>query len=477
MDKTLDFFKASLKELGLEPVPVPKTPSRGEGAGEASTTTSPVTAGSPPRAKDTGELSESLSTPTADADYRKNVPTVSQITQKLKSIVEGSFGQLWVRGEISNFRKSAPGHAYFILKDATAQMRAVAFRSSLSKVKFALHDGMEVLAHGKIQVYEPRGEYQITLDALEPMGLGPLQLAFEQMKKKLQQEGLFEASRKKKLPFLPTRIGFVTSPTGAAIRDMLTVGRSRFPDRHYLLFPAMVQGERAAPEIVRAIAWAQAWNLDHPDESLDVLVIGRGGGSLEDLWPFNEEMVARAIASCPLPTVSAVGHEIDFTIADFVADLRAPTPSAAMEMILPKQRDLERTIQVHEDKLRALIQKKLDQQRLHLGHLAARLMSPVERLKAYRTQLETSFQRMTSALRAQINLCREKLSAQARLLDSLSPLAVLHRGYSLTQSLEGKILESVEEQWLVSGARLRTSLRDGEVISQVEKTTLKTHKI
>jgi exodeoxyribonuclease VII large subunit len=265
---------------------------------------------------------------------KSHILTVSQLTDKIKILLEGSFPDIWVEGEISNLSIPQSGHAYFTLKDEQSQIRSVLFRSSQRFLKFTLQHGMQVICRGRLGVYEPRGEYQLILEYIEPKGVGALQLAFEQLKGRLEKEGLFDLEHKKPLPLLPLRIGIITSPTGAAIRDMLRVIKRRHPKMQILIYPVPVQGAEAAPQIIEAIRYFNA------EKSIDVMVVGRGGGSLEDLWAFNEEAVARAIYSSTIPVITAVGHETDYTIADFVADLRAPTPSAAAEMVVESEENI-----------------------------------------------------------------------------------------------------------------------------------------
>ena len=250
-----------------------------------------------------------------------HILTVTEVTRDIKELLEDTFAAVWVEGEISNWRVVQSGHAYFTLKDAQTQLRTVMFRSALRQLPFDPEAGMQVVARGRLTVYEPRGDYQLLAETLEPKGVGALQVAFEQLKERLFQEGLFDETRKRPLPLVPQRIGIVTSPTGAAIRDIIQVVHRRRANVHLYLYPAHVQGKEAVPDIVQGIAALNAWR-----PQLDVLIVGRGGGSLEDLWAFNEEKVARAIAASAIPVISAVGHEIDYTIADFAADLRAPTP-------------------------------------------------------------------------------------------------------------------------------------------------------
>lgn len=265
----------------------------------------------------------------------KHVYTVSELTRDLRVIIEDSFPGVWVEGEISNFILHTSGHIYFSLKDATSVLRCAMFKRANEKLKFSLKNGMKVIVLGSVSLYEARGDYQLIIEELEPRGVGALQLQFQQLKEKLQKEGLFDERYKAPIPFLPTRIGVVTSPTGAAIRDILSIARRRFANVEIIINPVKVQGVGAKEEIAAAIRQFNELG------NIDVMIVGRGGGSLEDLWPFNEEVVARAIFDSEIPVISAVGHEIDFTIADFAADFRASTPSAAAELVIPKKRGLE----------------------------------------------------------------------------------------------------------------------------------------
>lgn len=403
--------------------------------------------------------------PPVQADWRTQVPTVSQLTRKIRGHIENSFFDVWVKGEISNFRKPVSGHGYFILKDSTAQLRAVMFRNQLSKVKFDVKDGMEILLHGQVTVYEQRGEYQLVADNMEPVGVGALQLAFEQLKKKLQAEGLFDPKFKKALPFLPKRVGVVTSATGAAVRDILKVLSRRFADREIFILPASVQGDKAPCDIKNAIELAERWNLQQPERAIEVLIVGRGGGSMEDLFCFNDELVARAIFKCPIPIISAVGHEIDFTIADFVADLRAPTPSAAAEIVLPRKEELVHRIDQPTLRIQSLIKRRLQQERLHLGHLTQRLVDPRQRVQKIKESFTTMLARLTAAMTNQCRLHRRRTEGNIQLLSSLSPLQVIGRGYSLTYGPGNKIVRSVNE--LKSGDILETKLSDGTIQSKV----------
>jgi exodeoxyribonuclease VII large subunit len=271
----------------------------------------------------------------------RHVWKVSELTERINEILEAAFHDVWVEGEVSNNHAAQSGHLYFTLKDARSQIRCVCFRDQVRSLKFRPEDGLQVTVRGSLGVYEPRGEYQIYVSHIEPVGLGALQLAFEQLKKRLAEEGLFDEQRKKPLPVLPQRIGVITSPTGAAIRDILRVLKRRFPNVHVLLFPVKVQGESAAAEIVAALEYFNR------AKAADVLIVARGGGSLEDLWSFNEEIVARAIFASQIPVITGIGHETDFTIADFAADVRAPTPSAAAEIVVRSRQEFERHIAEH----------------------------------------------------------------------------------------------------------------------------------
>jgi len=388
------------------------------------------------------------------------VLTVSELTRRLQEVLEDRFPAVWVEGEISNFRLYGSGHAYFTLKDADAQVRAVLFRNRGRRIKFEPADGLHVMAFGSIEVYPQRGEYQLVIELLEPKGLGALQLAFEQLKTRLQAEGLFDQARKRELPRFPRKIGLVTSPSGAAIRDMLRVIGRRFGELHIVIAPCRVQGEGAAEEIAQGLRDLNALG------GVDVIIVGRGGGSLEDLWAFNEEIVARAIAGSKVPVVSAVGHEVDFTIADFVADLRAPTPSAAAELVVREKqavvdslgqlrarlerfaarplRDLERRVDELTARLRREMRGELGRanHRVVLATRALRASDPVARVANDRHRLESLQSRLITSLTRRCDRARYGLRTAVGRLDSLSPLAVLGRGYSLTRTPTGEVVHS-----------------------------------
>lgn len=357
-----------------------------------------------------------------------HIHTVTELTHSIRDMLEGKFPDTWVCGEVSNWRPNeSSGHWYFSLKDAGSQISAVMFRGANSSVKFKITQGMELICHGRLSVYPPRGGYQIIIDACEPKGVGALQLAFEQLKQKLAAEGLFDKARKLPLPYLPKRVGVVTSPTGAAIKDICNVLRRRFPSIEVLLAPVRVQGDGAAAEIARAIQLLDARG------DVDVMIVGRGGGSIEDLWAFNEEVVARAIAKAQTPIVSAVGHEIDFTIADFVADVRAATPSAAAELVVPVCDDLRASIK---DKRRQLVQglrTRVARSTERLHHLRQRLRFPTNRITDGLQRIDNLRERLQVVMRHGIERQRQQVAHWAGQLQHLSPLAVLAKGYAVVQ--------------------------------------------
>lgn len=392
-----------------------------------------------------------------------HILTVTQLTARIRNLIEGAFPDVWVAGEISNLTVPQSGHAYFTLKDAQSQVRAVLFRSSHRHLKFTLQHGLQVICRGRISVYEPRGEYQLIVDYIEPKGIGALQKAFEELKARLEREGLFALDRKRPLPVLPKRIGVVTSPTGAAVRDILRVIRRRHPRMEILIHPVPVQGPEAAPAIIEAIRYFNR------ERNVEVMIVGRGGGSLEDLWAFNEEPVARAIAASRIPVISAVGHETDYTIADFVADLRAPTPSAAAEMVVESEAHLRETLRSLESRLSAALRGKLDGLRASVRHASRLLSDPRKRLQQYGQRLDELLGRIVRGLRQHARRDRARLTALSASLDHLNPLAILSRGYSVTKRLpEGAILKDPAD--VQRGDLLNTLLHRGEVISRVEGT-------
>jgi exodeoxyribonuclease VII large subunit len=392
-----------------------------------------------------------------------HILTVSQLTSEIKNLLEGNFPDVWVEGEISNLGIPQSGHAYFTLKDEHSQVRAVLFRSSQRSLKFTLQHGLQVICRGRVGVYEPRGEYQLILEYIEPKGVGALQLAFEQLKARLGKEGLFDLDRKKPLPILPRRIGIVTSPAGAAIRDMLRVIKRRHPKVQILIYPVPVQGADAAPAIAGAIRYFNR------EQNVDVLIVGRGGGSLEDLWAFNEEIVARAVHASTIPIISAVGHETDYTIADFAADLRAPTPSAAAEMVLESEGRFHEQIASLTGTLIRTIQRKIERVRATLRENARTLGDPRRSLEQYAQRIDELVHRISLGLGQHLRRDRAFLGSLASALDHLNPLSILSRGYSITEKVapHGGIVKDVSE--LSLGELLRTRLHKGSVISRVEK--------
>ena len=419
----------------------------------------------------------------------KEILSVTKLNENIKQLLEASFDTLWVEGEVSNLRRPASGHIYFTLKDEKSQIRVVIFRALPTQrqspwarsAKFDLEEGMCVVCCGRVNVYQPRGEYQLIVDVVEPKGLGALQKAFEQLKSRLMAEGLFDPARKKPIPFLPRRIGVITSPTGAVIRDILNITRRRFPSVDILIAPVRVQGMEAPPDIVGAIADMQVVG------DIDVIIIARGGGSLEDLAPFNDERVAREIYRSRIPIISAVGHEIDFTIADFVADLRAPTPSAAAELVVPVRRELMSLIEaLHArlincerrliarigeqarvlwgrlkdpkrriDDLRMLVDDRLERlkkglyrkragERPKLLNLELRLdhATPLLMIRDHRFILENLRKSVIAGWHDMMERLKQQVGTSLAVLDTLSPLAVLGRGYSIVKKLpEGLIVK------------------------------------
>ena len=373
--------------------------------------------------------------------------TVSQLTTSIRTALESRFAAVWVEGEISNFKDHSSGHWYFTLKDETAQLRAKCFRSTNMRIRFRPANGLKVRARGKLSVYAPRGEYELVVDALDPVGAGALQVAFEQLRSRLQAEGLFASELKRPLPVFPRRVGIVTSPTGAAIRDILNVISRRTRTVHVLFAPAKVQGDLAGPDIARAIRFInlyheRALREGRTADLVDVLIVGRGGGSTEDLWAFNQEEVARAIRKSAIPVISAVGHETDYTIADFVADHRAPTPSAAAEIVAAHEdqicsslerlgKQLVRLTRFQVVQLRARVQKQAMSRAFH---------EVQSRLNNARSRFDAASSACDTAMQLKVQEGHERLALAAASLDALSPLGVLQRGYAIAQDAAGKPL-------------------------------------
>ena len=392
------------------------------------------------------------------------VYSVTEITRLLKRYIEGEplFRYVTICGEISNFKHHTSGHMYFVLKDAQTSIRCVMFRSYNGRLRFTPDNGLEVYATGSISIYETAGVYQLYVEHLEPRGLGDLHLAFRQLTDRLRKEGLFDPARKRPIPFLPKRIGVVTSPTGAAIRDIFSVLTRRMPGADILLAPALVQGREAASSIVSALEALAQWG------EVDVIILGRGGGSLEDLWPFNEEQVARAVYACPVPVISAVGHETDVTICDFVADLRAPTPSGAAELAVPVVAELQAGLGEIENRLEKALLLSSQLKREKVLHLWSILnsYSPTDTVRQRRQRLDELTLRLQTIIQRYLVAEKQALQMAAKRLDSLSPLSVLGRGYALAR--DGKTREPiVSASQAVVGGRLDVLLRDGILQAEI----------
>ena len=408
----------------------------------------------------------------SSASPAEKVLSVTQLTAHLKGVVEQKFANVWVAGEISNFSRPQSGHCYFTLKDENAQLRAVIWRGTASQLKFDVHDGLEVVCRGRLDVYPPRGSYQLVVDQLQPQGLGALELALRKLREKLAQEGLFEPERKQPLPTFPRRIGVVTSPTGAAIRDFLEVMRRRWSGVDVLIFPVRVQGDGAAQEIAAAIKQA---NRLQP--ALDVLVVTRGGGSLEDLWAFNEEPVVRAIASSHLPTVSAIGHEIDVTLSDLAADVRALTPSEAAERVFPSSQDVQETMRGFHSRLQNALSMRARSLRDRLDALASRTVffRPLENVHNLSRLVDDHTSRLHAVMRQCVREQQNRLAALSGKLETLSPLGVLGRGYSLTHDEStGELLTSTKK--LEPNQRIVTRLAEGSIVSSIQEIIRNTNR-
>ena len=440
-------------------------------------------------------------------DQGPRVYSVTELTREIKGVLEGRFPSVRVQGEVSNLKVPGSGHVYFTLKDEGACLDAVLFRTEARRLKFSIQNGLSLVARGRLALYEPKGGYQLVCDGVEPLGAGALQIAFEQLKEKLQKEGLFAAERKRRLPFLPRRVAVVTSPSGAAVHDFLRVLHRRFPNLPVLIVPARVQGEGAAQEIARGIVRAAQ------QPRVDVVVVARGGGSLEDLWAFNEEVVARALCACPVPTVSAVGHEVDVTIADWCADVRAPTPTAAAELIAKVKDELSADLAQRKARLSRGLRAQLDRKRAQLDKLRARVEDPRRLVSDKKLRLDRLQQRLEDLARQELSVreaslrslqdrlqaqhpreklhrlhreasrLEEKLAALAKRalsarqhrfenlagrLDALSPLRVLARGYAVAFDERGHALLSAAQ--VQPGERLRVRLHDGALDATVTST-------
>ncbi len=439
---------------------------------------------------------------------QRRILTVSELTGRVRDLLVKNFTDILVEGEISNCREAQSGHLYCTLKDDRAQIRMVCFKTQLRTMKFRPEDGLHVTVRGSLSVYESRGEYQIYVESIEPVGLGALQLAFERLKKNLEAEGLFSAERKKSLPLLPNRIGLITSPSGAAVRDVIRILRRRFPNVHLTLYPVRVQGDGSAAEIVKALKFF------NQRKSVDVLILARGGGSLEDLWAFNEEILARAIAASEIAVISGVGHETDFTIADFVADVRASTPSAAAELVVQTRREFDKHIADLRDTMASLIRHRLLKSASRVHELAGRrgFRRPLDLLRQQRQRADEMTSRLAQGLRARLEQSRKRFTtAHVRIvsfdfrmriatfrlrldrhaaelgvrserflraqrdrferlrlqLDERSPLKVLERGYAIATDAAGNILKSVAG--VNVGDTVTVQLRHGQLTTVVRK--------
>lgn len=424
----------------------------------------------------------------------RRIFTVSQVAQDIKLILETSFQEIWVEGEVSNFSVQPSGHFYFSLKDETAVLDAAMFARANREVKFKIENGLKVVCFGRISAYAPRSRYNIIVEKIEPKGIGSLQLALEQLKQKLEKEGLFSAEHKRPIPYLPAKIGVVTSLSGAAIKDILKVLDRRFSDIHIIISPAQVQGEGAKEDISRALGLLNEMNETLPlKERIEVAVVGRGGGSIEDLWAFNEEIVARAIYNSKIPVISAVGHERDWTISDLVADLRAPTPSVAAELVIPKKEDLSEKLGVlsrgisrafldiiidSKEAVKGLLYRmdlgmqnvlRLSSQELMAADKKLRLLNPVALIQQYRDKVVYAARQIYVRIDHYIKLRDAEFKKHIEKLAGLSPLNILARGYSITFKVsDGQVIKEVRA--VSAGDILLTRLHKGEVRSRVTET-------
>lgn len=381
------------------------------------------------------------------------VATVSQINGYVKKILDHNIilNNVWIKGEISNFKHHYSGHMYITLKDEGGVLKAVMFRSAAQNLAFEPSDGMKVLARGRISVYEAGGAYQLYIEEMIPDGVGELYIAYEQLKKQLEEEGLFDPRHKKEIPRFPERVGVVTASTGAAVRDIINVITRRYPAAQIVLYPAQVQGAGAAQSIVNAIEYFNA------TDGADTLIVGRGGGSIEDLWAFNEEITARAIYASHIPVISAVGHETDFTIADFVADLRAPTPSAAAEIAVPSSIELRGRLDNDKSRMSRNVAQRIENGRLLLKRFKMR--TPKEKIDDYNLKVDSLVRSMENALKMKTMSMRRQIAETAGKLDALSPLQTLSRGYSIPTRADGGVIRSAEE--MTAGTEFTLRMRDG----------------
>jgi exodeoxyribonuclease VII large subunit len=387
--------------------------------------------------------------------------TVTQLNRYIKSILERDthLAGVSVAGELSNFKRHTSGHCYMTLKDETCAIRAVMFKSAADKMRFSPENGMKVIALGRISVYERDGQYQLYISSMQPDGIGELHIAYEQLKARLADEGLFDLDKKRPIPLFPQRIGVITSPTGAAVRDIVNVSTRRYPLAEVIIYPVLVQGDGAARQISEAI------DFFNSEKAADVLIIGRGGGSIEELWAFNEEPVARAVYRSEIPIISAVGHETDFTIADFVADLRAPTPSAAAELAVPSSAELSAQIKQNYRRMYYSLRKTIDANKEILSRFS--IKNPIDTINQYRIQTDNIVKHMISAAAASLESKSKRLAVAASALSALSPLGVLTRGYCVAQK-ENMIIRSVKQT--ACGDEILLRVADGRIICDVKDT-------
>lgn len=392
--------------------------------------------------------------------------TVGELNLYVKGLLESDalLKGLYLRGEISNFKFHSSGHFYFTLKDGEGAVKAVMFRASAGKLRFLPENGMRVLVHGRVSLYQQTGDYQLYVDNMEPDGIGALYVAYEQLRRRLEEEGLFREDLKRPLPKTPTCVGVITSPTGAAVQDILNILGRRFPFAKVLVYPALVQGEGAVPSLLKGLRYFSE------SRAADVVIIGRGGGSLEDLWAFNDESLARAVRACPVPVISAVGHETDFTICDFASDLRAPTPSAAAELAVPETTELQQKFRNVIDRMKTLLRKDVEQKRQLLEHYAdARVLrQPESYIAEKRIALDMVFDRLSGAMKNELAGHRADFAALTGKLEALNPMAVIARGYGAVYTPDGKVLKSVRA--VKPGDTFTLRMQDGRMEGQVLST-------
>lgn len=402
-----------------------------------------------------------LFAPNTAAPQKPKALTVTELTQRIKGAIEPAFSNIWVQGEVSNYRPSASGHLYFSLKDGNSTVSIAFFGAGGRKrLPFDLKDGLQILCHGKISLYGPRGTYQLVIDQIEPLGAGALQLAFEQMKERLGAEGLFDPKRKRPIPSFPKKVAVITSPTGAAIQDMLNVLKRRAPNLEVLVVPAVVQGPDAPPQLIRALQAVNQHRL------ADLIVLARGGGSIEDLWCFNDEGLARAIAASQIPVISGVGHEIDFTISDFVSDLRAPTPSAAAEILSHHWVEVRTQVRDRSQRIYQILKRELESKRALLRLLSGSLVSPRDRLREQMQRCDDLANRLEYAFKGAIERRKLALGRLVGKLEALSPLKVLERGYSIVTTDAGTVVKSARD--CADNQEVRIKLHDGEIRARVQ---------